>query len=147
MEELLQAIRHGRPWIDSFTRFAYRDAFGQYRTRFEPVYAGAVQAYESVEKLAGQIVDGIEMGWQRERFWNRSAARVDDKMMLVAYLTPMLLASQEVRCHDLAQAICAAWNKKFPENPYETADYAAILDGFRNSIMGFDFESKHINRK
>ena len=147
MEELLKAIRHGRPWIDSFTRFAYRDAFSQYRTTYEPVYVGAVQAYESPEKLAGEIVDAIVAGWKKERFWNRSAARVDDKMMLVAYLTPMLLASQEVRCHDLARAICDAWNREFPQNTYETADYDALINGFRNSIMGFDFEGKHIGKK
>ena len=147
MEELLKAIRHGRPWIDSFTRFAYRDAFNQYRAMYEPVYVGAVQAYESMEKLAQEIVDAIETGWKKEKFWNRSAARVDDKMMLVAYLTPMLLASQEVRCHELAAAICTAWNEKFPQNTYETADYATLLDGFRNSIMGFDFEGKHYNKK
>ena len=147
MEELLKAIRHGRSWINSFTRFAYRDAFGQYRTAYEPVFVGAVQAYESAEKLAGEIVDAIEAGWQKERFWNRSAARVDDKMMLVAYLTPMLLASQETRCHQLAAAICQAWNRKFPKNTYETADYETVLDGFRNSIMGFDLEGKHIEKK
>ena len=147
MEELLKAIRHGRPWIDSFTRFAYRDAFNQYRTMYEPVYVGAVQAYESMEKLAQEIVDAIETGWKKEKFWNRSAARVDDKMMLVAYLTPMLLASQEVRCHELAAAICGAWNEKFPQNTYETADYDTLLDGFRNSIMGFDFEGKHYHKK
>ena len=147
MEELLKAIRHGRPWINSFTRFAYRDAFAEYRTTYEPVYAGAVQAYDSPEKLANELVDAIEAGWKKERFWNRSAARVDDKMMLVAYLTPMLLGSREVRCHDLAQAICDAWNRKFPQNTYETADYDTLINGFRNSIMGFDFEGKHINRK
>ena len=147
MEELLKAIRHGRPWIDSFTRFAYRDAFAEYRTTYEPIYVGAAQAYESPEKLAHALVDAIEAGWKKERFWNRSAARVDDKMMLVAYLTPMLLGSQEARCHDLARAICDAWNRKFPQNTYETADYDALLNGFRNSIMGFDFEGKHIDRK
>lgn len=147
MEELLKAIRRGRPWIDSFTRFAYRDAFSRYRTVYEPVYAGAVQAYESMEKLAGEIVDAVEAAWKKEKFWNRGAARVDDKMMLVAYLTPMLLASQEVRCHELAAAICRAWNERFPENTYKTADYEAILNGFRNSIMGFDFAGKHYKAK
>ena len=147
MEELLKAIRHGRSWIDSFTRFAYRDAFGQYRVMYEPVYVGAVQAYESMEKLAVEIVEAIGAGWKKEKFWNRSAARVDDKMMLVAYLTPMLLASQEVRCHELAEEICKAWNENFPENTYKTADYDTLLNGFRNSIMGFDLEGKHFKVK
>ena len=147
MEELLKAIHHGRPWIDSFTRFAYRDAFNQYRTLYEPVYVGAVQAYSSVEKLAQEIVAAVEESWKKERFWNRSAAKVDDKMMLVAYLTPMLLASQETRCHELAKSLCAAWNEKFPENQYATTDYDGIVGGFRNTIMGFDFAGKHINKK
>ena len=147
MEELLKAIRRGRPWIDSFTRFTYRDAFSQYRIKYEPVYVGAAQAYASMERLAGELVEAIEAAWKKEKFWNRSAARVDDKMMLVAYLTPMLLASQETRCHELAEAICAAWNEKFPENAYKTADYETLLNGFRNTIMGFDFAGKHFKEK
>ena len=147
MEELLQAIRHGRSWIDRFTRFAYRDAFHQYRNTYEPVYMGAVQAYESMEKLAEEIVDAIEAGWKREKFWNRSAAKVDDKMVLVVYLTPMLLASREVRCHELAQALRAAWNAKFPGNEYSIASYEELIDGFRNTIMGFDLAGKHFKEK
>ena len=147
MEELLKAIRHGKPWIDSFTRFAYRDAFSQYRVQYEPAYVGAVQAYKSVEKLAGEIVDAVEAGWKKEKFWNRSAAKVDDKMVLVVYLTPMLLSSQEPRCHDLATALREAWNQKFPENQYAIAGYEELIDGFRNTIMGFDLAGKRFKGK
>lgn len=147
MEELLKAIRHGRSWIDRFTRFAYRDAFNQYCTTYEPIYIGAVQAYESVEKLAGEMVDAIEAGWKQEKFWNRSAAKVDDKMVLVVYLTPMLLRSQEVRCHELAQELRTAWNEKFPGDGYDIASYEELIDGFRNTIMGFDLAGKHFKGK
>lgn len=146
MEELLSAIRHGKPWLDSFTRYAYREAFGQYRQEFARRYMAAAQTADSVESLARELVDGIENGWKAERFWNRAAARADDKMMLVAYLTPMLLASGE-KCAALAREICRAWNERFPDRTYETADYDKILNGFRHSVLGIDMESKHIGRK
>ena len=96
-----------------------------------------------LEALAEALVRGIEDGWKKERFWNRAAARVNDKMMLIDYLTPMLLASQEESCHDLAQALCEQWNRRWPENTYRTATYEALLNGFRHSIMGIDFAGKH----
>ena len=145
MDELLEAIRHGKPWLDSFTRYAYREAFGQYRQEFSRRYMEAAAAAETPESLARALVDGIEKSWKQEHFWNRSAAKVDDKMMLVAYLTPMLLSSGE-QCAALAQALCRTWNSRWPDRAYETADYDTILNGFRHSIMGIDVESKHIGR-
>ena len=146
IEELLKAIIHGKPWIDSFTRFSYRDAFSQYRVQYEASFASAVVQVPSLEELAEQLVAAVEDGWKKERFWNRAAAKVNDKMMLVAYLTPLLLSSQEPLCRAFAPILCQAWNARWPENPYQVADYDAILDGFRNSIMGFDLEGKHIGR-
>ena len=137
MEELLKAISRGKVWTDSFNRVSYENAFKQYCSRYEARFAGAVQIHSSVEELAHKLVDAIEESWRKERFWNRNLARTNDKLVLAFYLTPMLLASPEERCGELAAALCAAWNERFPDDRYITAGYEEIAGGFRNSVMGF----------
>ena len=138
MEKLLRAISHGKPWLDQFNRVNYENAFEQYRALYEADYVSAVRSGGSIEQLAGKLVDAIEKGWEKEHFWSRGVARANDKMMLVAYLTPLLLASPESGCAELAQALCRVWKQRFPEDGYEMSDYDKIAGGFRNSILGFD---------
>lgn len=142
MQRLLKAISHGKPWLDQFNRCDYENAFGQYRALHEAAFVSAVQTGRSPEQMAEELLDAVEESWKRERFWNRKIAHVNDKMMLIVYLTPLLLATREMRCAELAQAICAAWKRRFPGDGYELSEYDKIADGFRNSIMGFDLDNR-----
>ena len=145
-QQLLTALRDGKYWIDRFTRFSYREAFAEYRGLYLPLYTAAVEQFPPQE-LADQLLDALEEAWKKDRPWNRAAARVNTKMVLVAYLTPMLLSAGSDPCAVFAQTLCDAWNARRPKDGYETADYDSLLGGFRNSIMGIDFESKHYDKK
>ena len=139
MKELLNAIQHGEIWLTAFNRCDYEKSFAQYCARYEPLYTAAV-IETAPQQLAQHLTEGIAESWKKTRFWKRSVTRANDKMMVVSYLTPMLLQCSEERCHVLAEALCDAWNAKWPDNPYHTADYAAIQGGFRNTVMGFDID-------
>ncbi len=143
MERLLRAVVDGREWVDSFTRYGYREAFERYCALHEADCAAAVRE-EEPDALARALLDAMEEGWKRQRLWNRGAARADSKMVVVVYLTPMLLRSDESRCASFAQALCQAWNARWPDDAYRTAEYEDILGGFRHSILGIDLENKHI---
>lgn len=145
-EQLLEAIKEGKPWLDNFTRYNYREAFRKYCDKYEMLYRATLHNSSSPNDLAQKIVQGIEDGWKKERIWNRGAARVNDKMMVIAYLTPMLLASGEEACHALAEAICQCWCRRWPENTYQTASFDTLLRGFRHSVLGIDFEGKHMDK-
>ena len=146
IEQLLEAIQKGKPWLDSFTRYGYREAFDRYCAKYEMIYRAALANSESPAALAQQIVQGIEDSWKKERIWNRSAARVNDKMVLIDYLTPMLLSSKDAKCRDLAEVLCQCWNRRWPENVYQIASFETLLHGFRHTILGIDFENKHIDK-
>jgi len=146
IDSLLRAIRRGKPWIDRFTRYGYREAFQEYRTEYEELFRLALQSVEPSE-LAEKLVEAIEKEWKAEHFWNRAKARVDDKMVIVSYLTPMLLGSREERCGALAVELCRVWNERFPKDPYCMADYDRLMNGFRRSILGIDLEHKHIHER
>ena len=95
-EELLKAVQTGRTWLDRFTRREYTKAFKAYTEQFGPVYMAAVRETNGDETalraLADSLLDGLENGWKRQRIWNRSAVKVNEKQMMVDYLSPMLLA-------------------------------------------------------
>lgn len=102
-EELLAAVQNGQDWLEQFTRHDYAGAFQAYTRRFAPAYAAAVRAAggedeAALSTLAEGLLDGLEAGWKRQRVWNRTTARINDKQMLVEYLSPMLLGLEEPGC-------------------------------------------------
>ncbi len=146
MERLLCAVIDGREWVDGFTRYGYREAFERYCALYEADYARAACETEP-DALACALLDALAEKWKRKRLWNRAAARADSKMVVVVYLTPMLLRAKEPRCANLAHSLCEAWNARWPDDAYRTAEYESILSGFRHSILGIDLENKHIDER
>lgn len=147
MPELLDAIVRAHPWTVRFTRYEYMEAFQEYSRCYAPLYAEAAAQSEDVSVLAGEIIDALAQRRAGLHFWNRGAATAEQKTVTVCYLTPMLLQSEEPRCRELACAICKKWREKWPTDGYETADFAALADGFRRSIMGIDLANKHLNKE
>lgn len=84
----LEAVQDGKPWIKRFTKKEYAQAFAEYTARFGPLYEAALAKPESLPALAEELLDGIAAGWQRQRPWNRTVALMNDKQMLVTYLSP-----------------------------------------------------------
>lgn len=147
--ELLDAVQTGRTWLDRFTRREYPKAFQEYVERFSPLYLDAVQAAGSEETalnaLADSFLDGLEAGWKGQRFWNRSAVKVNEKQMMVDYLSPMLLGLEETDCPRFAQVLRDRWAARWPKDPYQLATYGEIKNGFRNAILGIDLANKHLD--
>lgn len=92
--ELCAAVWEAPDWLARFRRREYPQAFQEYQERFGSLYAQAVEETEgdltTLEGLANDILDELEAGWNR-RFWNRGAVRVEEKQVIVSFLSPMLL--------------------------------------------------------
>lgn len=142
-DELLAAVQTGREWMDRFTRKEYTRAFREYTQRFGPLYMEAVRAAgeKGLGALAGSLLDGLEEGWKRQRFWNRAAVRATEKQMMVTYLSPMLLGLEEPGCQRLAELLRDGWAARWPKDAYGITDYKTIRGGFRNVILGVDLGS------
>lgn len=137
VERLLAAIQDGKPWLDRFTGKEYNQAFGEYRERFAPLYREAVLSAgeEELAALAEVLLDGLAEGWAEQRPWNRSLARMNDKQVLVCYLSPMLM--EDPACAVLAEKLREGWAERWPKEAYQTASREKIRKGFRPSLWGF----------
>ena len=146
---LLTAIQTGRTWLDRFTRREFGKAFKAYTEQFAPLYLEAVRTSGgdpgALRALAEDILDGLEAGWRRQHFWNRSAVKVNEKQMLVEYLSPMLLRLEEPGCGQLAELLCRGWEARWPRDAYRVAAFEQLQNGFRNSILGIDLANKHMD--
>lgn len=151
VEELCRAVWEADKWMSRFTRREYRDAFLAYKEQFGPLYAQAVRDADGEEAalraLAVSLVDALEAGWKRQRFWNRKAVRVSEKQILVNYLSPMLLDLLDPMCGRLAGMMRQEWEDRWPEDAYHITTFEVIQSGFRFAIMGIDLERKHLDPK
>ena len=133
-ETLKNSVANSFAWTKYFNRLDYADAFRNYCARFSAAYAEAITTMDSAD-LAEALLVYMEEKRAKLLPWRRKAARVDDKMLLLTFLSPMLLSLGE-KGRVLAEALRAAWQDLYDES-YEIAGYEAITDGFNNSVMGF----------
>lgn len=147
--EILDAVQTGRTWLDRFTRREYPKAFQEYTARFGPAYLEAVRATggeeAALQALADEILDGLEAGWKRQRFWNRASVMVNEKQMVVDYLTPMLLEQTGTDCPASRRFCGTAGPPAAPGTNTPRRPYAKLLGGFRYSILGIDLANKHLD--
>ena len=146
--ELCAAVWETSEWLPRFRRREYPQAFREYQERFGPLYARAVEETEgdltALEGLANAILDELEAGWKRRRFWDRSAARVEEKQMIVDFLSPMLLEEPELLCGRLAGMLRQGWADRWPKDSYQITTFEVLQKGFRNSILGIDLGDKYL---
>lgn len=147
--ELLAAIQTGRTWLDRFTRRGYPKAFPEYKARFAPAYREAVLGTggdeAALQALAEELLDALAEGWKRQRIWNRAAVKVNEKQMMVDYLSPMLLGMEGTDCPRFAEILRDRWEARWPKDPYFIVSYDRLVGGFRNSILGIDLANKHLD--
>lgn len=138
LETLCRAAQETRPWMEEFRKRTYGRAFRAYTDRFGPCYLEAAReaGEEGLRSLAGEILDGLETGWRRQRPWNRAAVRVAEKQMVVDYLSPMLLELPEPLCQGLCASLREEWAARWPRDAYGMASYQQLMDGFRDTIWG-----------
>ena len=142
IEELLPAVKSGRIWTDRFTRFEYRQAFQEYVNKYSEMFIKEISSYSSMDVFSDAFIGLIAGAIKKERFFSRSACRIDCKMTIVAFLCPML---EKKLGKEFAEAICSSWNNEFSGECISSTDYESLLNGFRNSVLGIDFENKHNN--
>lgn len=140
-DALCAAIWEATDWLPRFTRRDYEEAFQAYAARFGPLYTAAVRengGEDAPAALAEALLDALETAWRRQRPWNRSTVRFNEKQVIVNFLTPMLMEQEEPLCAALAKALRRAWKARWPKEAYRVTTYAVLKSGFRNTIMGFE---------
>lgn len=143
-EELLLAIRESEAWLDLFKKRFYRKAFKKYRDRFEPAFEETFRICSDepmMQNVAEWMLTELEKGWKRQRFWNRSAVRGDEKQMVIVYLSPMLLAMENPTGPRFAKLLRDNWAARWPKDSYEIASFEILMKGFNASILGVDLKA------
>lgn len=133
---LLEAVQNGKPWIKRFTKKEYAAAFQEYTNRFGPLYQEALDGLEEPSVLAEELLDGIAGGWKNQRPWNRSVALMNDKQMMVTYLSPMLQTLENGG--RFAELLRDGWAVRWPKDAYQLGTYEELLGGFRNTFLGLE---------
>ena len=148
---LCAAVQEAPVYLDRFDRRHYDEAFREYVERFGPAYLEAGRETggdeEALTALAESILDRLEAGWKRRRFWDRSAVRANEKQMVVAYLSPMLLGLEEPTCLCLAKTLRDRWTARWPKDGYGIAPFTKIQAGFRYAIAGIDLPDPERERR
>ena len=145
IETMLRAITDAAAPVKSFTRYEYRPAFQTYYETYAPVFTAAVESRE-VSQIADELLEALQQYRKKLPFWKRGAAIAEQKMVMVAYLSPMLLRIPDPRCAHLAQTLREKWGALWPKDSYDVADFEKIVGGFRHSVMGIDLAGKHIGK-
>lgn len=142
IEALAAAIQDGKPWLQRFTAKQYAGALEDYRSRFGPLYREAALAAgeENLPALADTLLDALAEGWARQRPWNRSVARINDKQILVCFLSPILL--EDPACAPLAEGLQRRWAARWPKDAYQTVTAAKLQKGFRATFLGIPLPSR-----
>ena len=150
IDELCAAVQAAKEWLPRFRKNEYAKAMREYRECFGPAYVRAVKETEGdlakLEDLANCILDELEAGLKRRRFWDRSAVRVEEKQMIVDFLSPMLLEEPEPLCGRLAGMLRQGWADRWPKDAYQITTFEVLQKGFRNTILGIDLGDKYANR-
>ena len=139
MNETLLAAIQDRTWLREFQRGQYVGAFAAYAEEYGPVYAAAL-AEEAPAHLAEALMEALEAGWRCSPFWKRSVRQMEEKQMVVVYLSPMLLQRPETA--PLAETLAKVWAERHPGDGYRMAPWEEINAGFRNTILGFEIPKR-----
>ena len=151
IDALCAAVWEAERWMKQFNRKEYRGAFRRYGAKFAPLYVQAVQEAEDregLQALADDMLDALERRWKR-RWLGRGALMVDERQMIVSFLSPMLLEQPDARCGRLAGMLRQRWADRWPKLEYRITTYEVLCTGFRTSILGIDVTGSPLdpNRK
>ena len=140
LDDLCAAVWESDQWMKLFNRSEYQAAFRRYEERFGPLYARVVREAEDLEglqKLADDMLDAMERRWKRH-WLGRGAMMVDQRQMIVSFLSPMLLEQPDPRCGRFAGILRQCWADRWPKLEYHITTYEVLYSGFRTSILGID---------
>ncbi len=96
--------------------------------------------------MADSLLDDLEAQWKQARFWNRTTVRGETKQVVVGYLTPMLMADQELR--PFAGVLRDRWNPRWPKYLFiMPPGMSGSTAGFKLRILGFEVPEKKKRRR
>lgn len=134
VETLLGAVQDGKPWLARFTGKEYGRALQDYRDQYGPLFREAALADGEEAALADVLLDGLAEGWRRQKPWNRSLAMLNDKQMIVCFLSPVLM--EDPACARLEEKLREGWGARWPKEAYQAASLKKIRKGFRPTFLG-----------
>lgn len=136
IETIKLSLANSFAWTKYFNRRDYAAAFRKYCWQYGEAYRELSQR-EEIGDLAEAMLVLMEERREKKLFpWKKKAAKTDDKMLLLTFVTPMLLSLGD-EGKVLAEALRDAWQDLYGDETYELADYETIAAGFNNSVMGF----------
>ena len=138
MRELIGAVSDSRTWLGRFNRTEYKEAFREFADRYSPACLDALRE-QGPEAVSGSVLEGLGEAQRRERIWNRSALRFNQRQMLVVFVTPMLLELGE-EGRRLAELLRDGWEQQRPGERYAIASFQELNDGFYDRILGIDLK-------
>ena len=133
------AIQNGQLWLDHFTRREYAKAFRAYLAQYKEACLEQIQNAEDPAVLAEEILNELEAGRKKLRFWNRGETVFNEKQTVIKYFAPMLL---ELGCEDFAEMFRDSWNRRWPKDPYEHTTFEQLNKSFANVILGIALPNK-----
>lgn len=136
---LVAAIEDTHPWLDRFTRREYAKAFRCYVDLHGDACLALIRSATDPMVLAVETLDELEAERKKLRFWNRGGIIFDQKQTVIKYFAPMLL---QLGCGEFAEALRAAWNKRWPKDPYDHATFEQLSSSFVNVILGITMPNK-----
>ena len=143
-KEMLLAVQDSGRWLELFERRTYRKAFQRYQERYAPEYEQMLRICTDeamLQSAADWLLTELEKGWKRQRFWNRTAARLDQKQMIIVYLSPMLLAMENPAGARFAQVLRDGWAQRWPKDSYQMEPFEKLMKGFHNAILGIELSA------
>ena len=126
-------------WMKGFKRQTYEKYLEAFCQQYTDTFRTALQE-NTPETLAGEVLNELDAGWKTLRFWNRSGAKTETKLLLITYVSPLLLLAEEPRCSQLAEALCRSWNERWPGDPYQLPDVDKLKNSFKNAVFGINLE-------
>ena len=143
-EEMLLAVQDSARWLDLFERRTYRKAFRRYQEQFAQQYQEMLRICTDeamLQSAADWLLTELERGWKRQRFWNRTAARLDQKQMIIVYLSPMLLAMEDPAGARFAQVLRDSCEARWPKDSYQMEPFEKLVNGFHHAILGIELSA------
>ena len=118
--------------LQHFNRSDYAIEFDNFSRSCEPFFAEL-----RTEDIPGTVEKLMSMAkeLQKRRFGSKTRM-FDFRAFLCVYLCPAAMRANEVS-RSLAGAIAAEWNRSYPKQSFQTADFEEIKEGFRSKPFGF----------
>ena len=130
---LYNAIADYRSYMDHFNRHEFSSYFKEYKEAVLPV----IESVTDADAAAEEMLCALEADWNAAKGRRRrNLLRENDHLLLCCFLNPAAMKSELPAGPEVAGAIKAVWDRKFPDYTYRIGTYEDIMKGFEPRIFG-----------